>query len=213
MKTKEEILRTLLAAYPALAPCQAEIESAYALLLSCAINKGTVLVCGNGGSAADSEHIVGELMKGFHLRRPLSDTEKEQFAAISGGEEIAQKLQGAIRAISLVSQSGLLSAFANDVDASLVFAQQVYAYAQKSEDVLIALSTSGNSLNVVNAAITAKACGIKTLAITGGSGGKLAAIADTTVCLPANTPYEVQEFTLPVYHALCAMLEAELFSE
>ena len=212
-KTKDTILHMLLETYPALEPCRSSIAAAYALLSDCAAAKATIMVCGNGGSAADSEHIVGELMKGFNLRRPLPAAEKERFLSVPGGAAIAGKLQGAVRAVSLVSQAGLISAFANDVDASLVFAQQVYAYAQKKEDVLIALSTSGNSQNVVNAAITAKACGIKTVAITGGSGGKLADLADVTVRLPANTPFEVQEFTLPVYHALCAMLEAELFTE
>lgn len=209
--TAQNILDTLFNTYPALLPCRADIEKAYSLLLNAAKEKALILACGNGGSAADSEHIVGELMKGFNLMRPLSEKEKAAFADIEDGEEIAGKLQGAIRAISLVSQSGLISAFANDIDASLVFAQQVWAYASSENDVLIALSTSGNSKNVVNAAKTAKAKGIKTLAVTGMKDSKLSALADITVRLPAGTPFEVQEYTLPVYHALCAMLEAELF--
>lgn len=209
--TAQNILDTLFNTYPALLPCRAEIERAYSLLLTAAKDNALIMACGNGGSAADSEHIVGELMKGFNLMRPLSETEKAAFADVEDGEGIAGKLQGAIRAISLVSQSGLISAFANDIDASLVFAQQVWAYASSENDVLIALSTSGNSKNVVNAAKTAKAKGIKTLAVTGMKDSKLSALADVTVKLPAGTPFEVQEYTLPVYHALCAMLEAELF--
>lgn len=212
-KTKEEILATLFRDCPALDVCRAEIEAALELLLCCAKANATVLVCGNGGSAADSEHIVGELMKGFLLRRPLSAAEKEKFAAVPGGEEIADKLQGAIRAVSLVSQAGLISAFANDVDAALVYAQQVYGYAEKPQDVLIGLSTSGNSENVVNAVIAAKACGIKSVSITGSGGGRLAGLADVTVRLPADETYRIQEYTLPVYHALCAAAEAALFTE
>ena len=213
MKTPGAHLAALFAAYPALQPQHQEIENAFRLLLQCAKANATVLVCGNGGSAADCEHIVGELMKGFWLKRPLPPVEKEKFRAISGGEAIADHLQGGIKAISLVSQTGLISAFANDVDASLVYAQQVHAYADKPEDVLIALSTSGNSLNVVNAAIAAKATGMKVVSITGSSGGRLADYADTAIRLPAETPAPVQELTLPVYHALCAMLEAAMFQE
>lgn len=212
-QTKEEILRKLFLDRPALLPCRAEIGAACELLINCAKARGTVLVCGNGGSAADSEHIVGELMKGFLLRRPLDRTEKEKFAAVPGGERIAEKLQGAVRAVSLVSQAGLISAFANDVDAALVYAQQVYGYAEKPQDVLIGLSTSGNSQNVVNAAIAAKACGIRSVGITGSGGGKLGAIADVTIRLPADETFQIQELTLPVYHALCAATEAEIFAE
>lgn len=210
--TPELILDTLFKTYPALLACRQDITAAYSLLLNAAEKGALIMACGNGGSAADSEHIIGELMKGFNLMRPLSDEEKTAFSIVEGGEEIADKLQGAIRAVSLVSQSGLISAFANDVDASLVFAQQVWAYASSPDDVLIALSTSGNSRNVVNAAKVAKVRGIRTLAITGMKDSKLSAIADVTVRLPAGTPFEVQEYTLPVYHALCAMLEAELYT-
>lgn len=206
-----EIFNRLYETYPALNGCRNEIEKAYSLLCDCARADATILICGNGGSAADSEHITGELMKGFNLKRELSPSETERFADTENGEYIASRLQRAIRAISLTSQQGVISAFANDVDASLVFAQQVYAYAQKNEDVLIALSTSGNSLNVVNAAKTAKAMNIKSLAITGESGGKLSGICDVCIRLPANRPYSVQEYTLPVYHALCAALEEEMF--
>ena len=210
-KTNTEIIEELFRRYPTLTPVRAQIERAYSLIEACASAHGTFLVCGNGGSAADCEHIVGELMKAFNLPRPLSASDKARFAGIEGGAEMADKLQCGIRAISLVSQSGLISAWANDIDPALVFAQQVFAYAQKPEDVLIALTTSGNSENVVNAAIAAKAAGIRTVAVTGASGGRIAAFADCTIRLPASMPFEVQELTLPVYHALCAAVEAKLF--
>lgn len=209
--SKRTIFETLFTTYPALVGCKESISAAYDLLKGAADKNALIMVCGNGGSAADCEHITGELMKGFNLRRPLSDDEKAKFDGIDGGAEIASKLQGAIKTVSLASQVGVISAFANDVDASLVFAQQVWGYASSPCDVLIALSTSGNSLNVVNAVKTAKAAGIKSLAITGGKDSRLSELCDVTVKLPAFTPFEVQELTLPLYHALCAALEADLF--
>lgn len=207
------IFEKLFRDYPALNCAKDSILAAFDLLLDCYQHGGKTLCCGNGGSAADSEHIVGELMKGFNLRRPLSAEEKKAFSAIEGGDEIAEKLQSPLRSIALTAHSGLISAFANDVDASLVFAQQVWGYADAPYDVLIALSTSGNSKNVVQAAKTAKTAGIRTLAITGEKDSKLSELADICLKLPACTPYEVQELTLPVYHALCAGLEAALFDE
>lgn len=207
----DNIFKTLFSSYPVLTSVKDDISAAFSVLLNCAKTDGLIMCCGNGGSAADSEHIVGELMKGFNLRRPLSEKDKQKFAAVEGGEEIAGKLQGSVRAISLVSQTGLLSAFANDVDASLVYAQQVWGYARGENDTVILLSTSGNSLNIVNAAKTAKIAGAKTVAITGENGGKLALIADVTVKLPVFETYTVQELTLPLYHAFCAGIEAELF--
>ena len=213
MNTPEMILDKLYKDYPALEGNREDIKKAFSLLLKCAENGAFVYCCGNGGSAADSEHITGELMKGFILKRPLSAEEKARFDGIENGDEIAVKLQKGIRCISLVSQSGLISAFANDIDPSLVFAQQVYAYAKSEDDVLIALSTSGNSLNVVNAVKAAKAAGIKTLSITGEKESKLSAYSDVTIKLPTTVTYEIQELTLPVYHALCAAVEAAMFTE
>ena len=210
--TEHSVFQTLYETYPKLRGCEADIAAAYGLLKTAAERRALLMVCGNGGSAADCEHITGELMKGFNLKRPLSPAERAKFDAIDGGAEIAGKLQGAIRCVSLASQVGVISAFANDIDPSLVYAQQVWGYAASPDDVLIALSTSGNSLNVVNAAKTAKAAGIKTVALTGEHDSKLSALCDVTVKLPAHTPFEVQEFTLPVYHALCAALEAALFT-
>lgn len=213
MNTPSMIFDKLYKDYPALEGNRGDIERAFRLLVKCAENEAFVYCCGNGGSAADSEHITGELMKGFILRRPLSAEEKARFEGIENGEEIAAKLQKGIRCISLVSQSGLISAFANDVDPSLVFAQQVYAYAKSEHDVLIALSTSGNSLNVVNAVKAARAAGIKSFSITGERESRLSELSDVTIKLPTTVTYEIQELTLPVYHALCAAVEASLFGK
>ena len=211
--TEHAVFHTLYETCPKLRGCEAEIAAAYGLLKTAAEHRALIMVCGNGGSAADCEHITGELMKGFNLQRPLSPAEQARFDGIEGGAAIAAKLQGAIRCLSLVSQVGVLSAFANDIDPSLVYAQQVWGYASRPEDVLIALSTSGNSANVVNAAKTAKACGVRTLAVTGEADSALSALCDVTVKLPAHTTFAVQEYTLPLYHALCAALEAALFEK
>lgn len=213
MNTPEMIFDKLYKDYPALNVNKEDIEKSYSYLLNCARNDAFIYCCGNGGSAADSEHITGELMKGFILKRPLPEEEKALFNNIEGGEAIALKLQQGIRCISLVSQTGVISAFANDIDPTLIYAQQVFAYAKSKDDVLIALSTSGNSLNIVNAVKAAKAKGIRTVSITGEKESKLSKLSDVTIKLPTSVTYEVQELTLPVYHALCAALEAALFCE
>ena len=211
MNTPEKIFDKLYKDYPVLSENRSDIDCAFTLLTKCARESAFIYCCGNGGSAADSEHITGELMKGFILKRPLKAEEKARFSHIENGKDIADKLQRGIRCISLVSQSGVISAFANDIDPSLVYAQQVYAYAKSEHDVLIALSTSGGSLNIVNAVKAAKAAGIKTLSITGAKESLLSELSDVTIKLPTTVTYEVQELTLPVYHALCAALEAEIF--
>ena len=207
-----KIFDTLFKSYPQLEGCRDDILAAHEMIVDCYKNGGKILVCGNGGSAADSEHIVGELMKGFNLKRPVPAELKKKFAETENGEKIASTLQMPLRAISLASHTGLMTAFANDCDADMIFAQQVLGFGDK-DDILIALSTSGNSKNVVYAAETAKVLGVKVLAITGGNDSKLSAISDITVKLPKYTPFEVQELTLPVYHALCAATEAEFFEE
>lgn len=204
------IFEKLFTEYPLLKAVKDDVLKAYNILLTAYKMSNKVLVCGNGGSAADSEHIVGELMKGFHLLRPLDETEKRAFNEYENGEYIASRLQGSLPAISLVSHTGLMTAFNNDVDSSLVFAQQVWGYMNEN-DVLISLSTSGNSLNVYNASVTAKVKKGKVIAITGENGGRLKSVADAAVCLPSGDTAKIQELTLPVYHALCAMLERELF--
>ena len=197
---------------PALAVCRADIERATDLLFDCYKNKGTILLCGNGGSAADSEHISGELLKGFLMRRTPDDATIEKIGAHLGSCEMAAKLQGGIPAIPLTSLSSVLSAFANDVDPELVFGQLVYAFGREN-DAFLGLSTSGNSKNVVVAAQIAKAIGIPAIAMTGESGGKLKDICDVTIKVPACETYLVQEYHLPVYHAICAELEERAFGK
>ena len=196
------MLNELLERYPVLEECKKEIEYALNLLINTYKNGGKVLVCGNGGSAADSEHIVGELMKGFMLKRSVTDERISR--------SLVENLQGALPAISLVSQSGVLSAFINDVDPDMMYAQLVYGYG-KENDLLICLSTSGNSKNCVNAAEVAKCIGMNVLSMTGAKPSKLSEISDCTVKVPETETFKVQEYHLPVYHYLCAMTEKHFF--
>ena len=208
-----EELNNMLLKYPALSRCKANILEAFHLLKETYKNGGKVLVCGNGGSAADSEHIVGELMKSFMIKRKLPGAMRDKLAAVSpDGYFIGENLEGALPAISLVSQSSLISAFSNDVSSDMVFAQQVYGYA-KPGDCLIGLSTSGNAKNVIYAAYTAKAMNMKTIAITGQSGGDLKEICDVTINVPSQSTPEIQEYHLPIYHTLCMMIEREFFTD
>lgn len=213
MKQREkEIIDRLIVRYPQLESCRQDIESASILLKTCYRNSNKLLICGNGGSAADSEHIVGELMKGFLLQRPLANDLRDKLIRIGGkeGENCAEHLQGALPAISLVQHNALQSAFANDVEADLTFAQEVLGYGKKG-DALLALSTSGNSKNVVYALYVAKAVGLSTVGLTGEDGGRLAEICDVTIRVPETQTYLVQELHLPVYHALCSILEDYFF--
>ena len=159
-------------------------------------------MCGNGGSAADCEHIVGELMKGFLKKRTVCDSRLP--------DELRNRLQGSLPAISLPSQCAILSAFANDVDPDMVYAQLVFGYAKK-EDLVIGLSTSGNSENIVNAIKVANVIGAKTLAMTGAAESKLSALCDVTIRVPEYETFKVQELHLPVYHYLCSETEKEFF--
>lgn len=188
--------------YPVLEECRGSIEAAKEMMLETYRNGGKILLCGNGGSCSDCEHIVGELMKGFLSMRPVTD---ERIP-----EKLRKNLQGSLPAISLPSQSAILSAFCNDVEPSMMYAQMVYGYATE-KDLLIGLSTSGNSENVVNAVAVAKAVGAKTMAMTGQRDSKLSAICDVTVQVPENETYKIQELHLPVYHYLCAEVERVLY--
>ena len=192
----------LLIRYPQLNICKNDIENALALMIDTYKKGGKILVCGNGGSSADADHIVGELMKGFLKSRKVTDERIPQ--------ELREKLQGALPAISLSAHTSLMTAAINDNDADMVFAQQVYGYA-KDNDLLIAISTSGNSKNVVNAVKVAKSLGIKTIALTGETGGELKQLADVTICAPSTETYKIQEYHLPIYHYLCASVENEFF--
>lgn len=195
-------MELLMQRYPVLEQCRKDIEKALDMIIETYNGGGKVLVCGNGGSASDSEHIVGELMKGFLSMRPVTD---ERIP-----EHLRSGLQGALPAISLPSQSAILSAFINDVDPEMMYAQLVYGYA-KEGDLVIGLSTSGNSKNVVNAMEVAKAVGAKTLSMTGQRESKLSAISDVTVRVPETETYKIQELHLPVYHYLCAGVEKHFF--
>jgi len=200
--------------YPSLRCCEAEIERARDMILDTYRRGGKILVCGNGGSAADSDHIVGELMKGFILPRKMDKTCADKFKDALGdeSEELVEKLQRGIPAISLPAQSVVLSAYINDVDADLMYAQLVFGYA-RPEDMLIAISSSGNSRNVVAAAKVAGVMGMKTLALTGEKESKLSAACDCTVRVPETETFKVQELHLPVYHYLCAAVEKTLFGD
>lgn len=204
----EKIYNDLFSRYPALSCVKEDVEAVFEIIKETYINKGKLLVCGNGGSAADSAHIVGELMKGFMLKRQLPGSEKEKF----NNKEIADGLQGALPAISLVGEAALITAFCNDCNPDLFFAQQVYGLMNEN-DTLLCLSTSGNSKNVVAAAETSKVKGGKVVSIVGEKGGKLFELSDATIKLPSEIIPEIQEYTLPVYHTICAMLEESFFGE
>jgi len=208
------ILDKLYAKYPELRPAvSSDMEQAFATLRDSFRNGGQLLVCGNGGSAADAEHIAGELMKGFMLKRPVPDTFRAKLAEVDADAAgyIARHLQGALPVISLVSHTALSTAFANDNAPDLVFAQQVYGYGRPG-DVLLGISTSGNSANVLHALRVAKAIGMKTIGLTGRTGGRMKSLCDTTICVPFDSTPDIQERHLPIYHALCILIEEEFFA-
>ena len=201
-----KIFNELFERYPFLETCREDILSSFEILADCFEKGGKVLCCGNGGSAADCDHFAGELLKGFLKKRPLPDSEKEKF----GDGFIADNLQKGLPVISLCTHSALMTAFSNDAVPSLVFAQQVYAYA-KSGDVLLCLSTSGNSENIVYAAKTALAADMKVISVTGEKESALSRFSDVCIRLPETETFKVQELTLPVYHCLAAMIENKFF--
>ena len=209
---------TLIARYPALAVCAADVRAAVETLVDSWRAGGKLIVCGNGGSASDAEHIVGELMKGFLLPRRLGEDLLEKLHAVCDATDpktvdyLMQNLQGALPAISLPSQLAISTAFSNDQAPDLTFAQQVLGLG-KPEDVLLGITTSGNSKNVLYAFRMAKALGMKSIALTGASGGKCVTggYADITIKAPADETYMIQEYHLPIYHALCIAVEEEFF--
>ena len=209
---------TLIARYPALDVCRSDIRAAIEALAACYRKGGKLIVCGNGGSASDAEHIVGELMKGFLLPRPLDEEMRAKLHAACDAidpkavDYCMQNLQGALPAISLPSQLAISTAFSNDQAADLTFAQQVLGLG-KPGDVLLGITTSGNSKNVLYAFCMAKALGLTTIALTGASGGRCAAggYADITIQAPDGETYRIQEYHLPIYHALCIAMEEEFF--
>ncbi len=203
-----------IARHPALEEQREELLAVYQTLKRCFARGGKLLIAGNGGSCADAQHIAGELMKGFYLKRPLPKDEQEAVSRYTRETmpDAHQKLQQALPVIVLSEHSVLNTAFANDVSPELMFAQQVVGYGREG-DVFLGISTSGNARNVLLAAQTAKARGLTVIGLTGGTGGKLAETADEAVIVQGNSPADVQELHLPAYHALCAMLEEHFFGE
>ena len=205
-------IETLVERYPALSVCRDDIVKAAELMVRCYENGGKIMTCGNGGSAADSEHIVGELMKCFKRPRnievPLRDALRSQGII---GEEVANLLEGGIKAIALTSHPALSTAYSNDRAPQMVFAQQLSVLGA-SRDCLIAISTSGNSQNCIYAAEVARAKGIKVVAMTGQKDSALSELADVCIRVPAAETFKIQEYHLPIYHALCAMVECEKFA-
>lgn len=207
-------LDQLMERYGILGCCREDISEAYDILRDMYRAGGKLLVAGNGGSAADAEHIVGELMKGFVKKRKPEVQFRQKLLEIDEeyGRELAEKLQGSLPAIALSAQEAIATAYLNDVDGQLIYSQMVNGYGT-SKDVFFGISTSGNSKNVLMAAITAKAKGMKVIALTGKKGGKIAAYADVTIRVPEEETFKIQELHLPVYHALCLMLEETFFRD
>ncbi|WP_442855595.1 D-sedoheptulose-7-phosphate isomerase [Clostridium sp. Marseille-P2415] len=208
MKYLEELMER----YPVLERVKPQIREAYEILAACYESGGKLLIAGNGGSCADAEHIVGELMKGFVKRRAVSaDFAKRLMEADpERGKELAEKLQGGLPAIALTGHPGLSTAYLNDVDGEMIYAQQTYGYGRKG-DVFLGISTSGNSKNIMYALTAAKAIGMKTIGLTGKDGGLLKRAADVAIVVPETETFKIQELHLPVYHALCLMLEERFF--
>ena len=204
----------LIERYPLLKVCEQSIIDAYLVLEECYVNDGKLLIAGNGGSAADSEHIVGELMKRFKIPRPVTPEFAEKMKSIDPvrGENLACTLERGLMAIPLVAHEALSTAYINDVDGQNVFAQQLFGFGRQG-DVFLAISTSGNSKNVISATVVARAIGMKVIGLTGSKGGELAEIADVVIKVPATETYMIQELHLPVYHCLCLMLESRFFGE
>ena len=199
--------------HPVLAHLKEDINKSANLLVGCYRQGGTVFTCGNGGSAADAEHIVGEIMKGFRLKRELTEDQINEIAQYYSEEanEISKNLQQSIPAISLVSNIGLATAILNDMDPNYLFAQQIYGLG-KSGDILIAISTSGNSTNVINAAKIALARKLKVIVLTGKNGGELKKHSTLTIHAPSDDVARIQEYHLPIYHCFCQMIEDEIFN-
>ncbi|ACB76197.1 D-sedoheptulose-7-phosphate isomerase [Opitutus terrae] len=198
-------LTDLLHRYPELRVCAEQISRADTALRTCFAAQGKLLLCGNGGSAADCEHIAAELLKGFMSKRPLSAGDRQRLPA-----GIGERLQGGLPAIPLCGFPGFGTAFLNDVDPQLIYAQLTWVLGRPG-DVLLALSTSGTSPNVCRAVETARACGLVTIGLTGRTGGDLTRLTDICINVPADETYRIQEYHLPIYHCLCRSLEQAFF--
>ena len=211
-KRLEKHINLLIERYPVLKVIREEIIDAYFVMEECYEHGGKLLIAGNGGSAADCEHIAGELMKRFQTPRPIPQELAEKLIAVDPirGKNLAKNLECALMAIPLVAHEAMTTAYINDVDGLGVFAQQLYGFGRKG-DVFLGISTSGNSKNVMAATVVARALGIKVIGLTGAKGGELATVADVCVKAPADETYMIQELHLPVYHCLCLMLEDRFF--
>ncbi|HEX2970361.1 MAG TPA: SIS domain-containing protein [Bacteroidales bacterium] len=203
----------LLQKHPELSVIETEIARAADCLIKCFNAGGKLLICGNGGSCADSDHITGELMKGFEHKRPVDDEFKRKLVAKDNerGQYIAGKLQQGFPVISLSAHTALITAVANDIDPDLIFAQQVASYGRKG-DVLLAISTSGNSKNIVDAVITALAKEMTVIGMTGETGGRMKSLCDILLNVPATRTANIQELHLPMYHSICRIIENYFFS-
>ncbi len=202
----------LISRYPKLKACEQDIAHAYGILEKCYTDGHKLLIAGNGGSAADSEHIAGELMKRFKIPRPIRPCLADRLISVDPvrGKQLAKKLERTLMAIPLVAHEALTTAYMNDVDGYGVFAQQLLGFG-RCEDVFLGISTSGNSQNVMNAAVVARALDIKVIGLTGADGGELGRFADVAVKVPEIETYRVQELHIPVYHCWCLMLEEHFF--
>lgn len=207
-----KILDDLLKRYPQLSVCKQDIDMAYRVMEECFEHDGKLLIAGNGGSAADSEHIAGELMKRFKTPRPVTREFAQKLMAVDPvcGKELSKNLERGLMAIPLVAHEALTTAYINDVDGLGVFAQQLFGFGRPG-DVFWGISTSGNSKNIISATVVARALGIKVIGLTGANGGVLAKVADVAVKVPETETYLIQELHLPVYHCLCLMLENRFF--
>ena len=207
-------IQTLIDRYPKLIVCRETIQQAYDIMKASYAQGRKLLVCGNGGSASDSEHIVGELMKEFKLKREVYKDQADAMKNIDPelGAILAKHLQGALPAITLTGHSSLTTAFMNDSNPELIFAQQVNGYG-KPNDVFLGISTSGNSRNVLFAAVAAKAKGLHVIGLTGQRDSRLKGLADICIQVPETETYKIQELHLPVYHCLCMMLEEHFFGK
>lgn len=208
----EKHIELLIQRYPVLESIRREIIDGYLLLEKTYLDGGKILIAGNGGSASDSEHMAGELMKRFKIPRPVSKEFADRLRVIDPmrGEELARNLECSLMAIPLVAHEAMSTAYINDVDGYGVFAQQLFGFG-KAGDVFVGISTSGNSRNVINATVVARAMDIKVLGLTGGTGGKLAEVSDVAVIVPEKETYMIQELHLPIYHCWCLMLEDKFF--
>ena len=210
-ETTKKIYEELFERYPSLCGIKENVLKAFEAIKLTYEQGGSLYCAGNGGSSSDCEHIVGELLKSFKKRRAVDEKTANNLSSYGeDGAYILSKLEGSLPATSLISQTGILTAFANDKSWDTAIAQQLYGLG-KQGDCLVVLSTSGNSKNCVYAVLVAKAKGIKTIAFTGVAGGKLKDICDVAICVPEMETYKVQELHLPIYHCLCAMLEEEFF--